>query len=115
MGGDFNYSPIYDDDTIYTRIIQTGDPITVLGDVAVQVAVGSPGAVQQLDQITEQVSLETGGDPSQVKGVVQDLALTKSIEGGNTQELINNIEMEVSKPNDPVSKSLNSCYARRTR
>ena len=74
----------------------------------VQQAVGSPGAVQQMNEITEQVSLETGGDPAQVKGVVQNLVLTNSIKGGNTQELISNIEMEVSKPNDQVSKSLNS-------
>jgi hypothetical protein len=93
---------------IWNQIIQTGDPINVLGDAAVQQAVGSPGAVQQLNQITEQVSLETGGDPTQVKGVVQNLALTNSIEGGNTQDLLNNIEMEVAQPNDPVSKSLNS-------
>lgn len=93
---------------IWNQIIQTGDPINVLGDAAVQQAVGSPGAVQQLNQITEQVSLETGGDPTQVKGVVQNLALTNSIEGGNTRDLLNNIEMEVAQPNDPVSKSLNS-------
>ena len=88
----FSNCPQYDNPefNIYNlgpSIIQTGDPINILGDAAVQVAVGSPGAVQQLDQITEQVSLETGGDPAQVKGVVQNLALTNSIKGGNTQEL----------------------------
>ena len=56
---------------IWNQIIQLGDPINVLSDAAVQQAVGSPGAVQQLNQITEQVSLETGGDPTQVKGVVK--------------------------------------------
>ena len=106
--GDTFYSPIFDNDMIWNQIIQTSDPINVLGDAAVQQAVGSPGAVQQLNQITEQVSLETGGDPTQVKGVVQNLALTNSIEGGNTRDLLNNIEMEVAQPNDPVSKSLNS-------
>jgi hypothetical protein len=40
--------------------------------------------------------------------VLQNLALTNSIKGGNTQHLIDNIEMEVTQPNDPVSKSLNS-------
>src|SRR5215217_6140258 len=105
IGDDNIIGSIYD---IGPRIVQTGDPINVLGDAAVQQAVGSPGAVQQLNQITEQVSLETGGDPTQVKDVVQNLALTNSIEGGNPQELINNIEMEVAQPNDPVSKSLNS-------
>jgi hypothetical protein len=106
--GDTFYSPIFDNDMIWNQIIQTGDPINVLGEAAVQQAVGSPGAVQQMNEITEQVSLETGGDPAQVKGIVQDLALTNSIEGGNTQDLINKIEMEVAEPNDPVSKSLNS-------
>jgi hypothetical protein len=61
-----------------------------------------------MNEITEQVSLETGSDPAQVKGVVQNLALTNSIKGGNTQDLINNIEMKVTQPNDQVSKSLNS-------
>jgi hypothetical protein len=93
---------------IWNQIIQTGDPINILGHATVHQAVDSPGAVQQLNQITEQVSLETGGDPTQVKGVVQNLALTNSIEGGNPQELINNIKMEVAQPNDPVSKSFNS-------
>jgi hypothetical protein len=88
--GDTFYSPIFDNDMMWNQIIQTGDPINVLGDAAVQQAVGS------------------GGDPTQVKGVVQNLALTNSIEGGNTQDLLNNIEMEVAQPNDPVSKSLNS-------
>ncbi len=93
---------------IWNQIIQTGDPINVLGEAAVQQAVGSPAAVQQMNEITEQVSLETGGDPAQIKGIVQDLALTNSIEGGNTQEFLNNIATEVTEPNDPVSKSLNS-------
>ena len=61
-----------------------------------------------MNKITEQVSLETGGDSAQVKDVVQNLALTDSIRGGNIQELISNIEMKVTKPNDQVSKSLNS-------
>jgi hypothetical protein len=61
-----------------------------------------------MNEITEQVSLETGGDPAQVKGVIQNLALTDSIGGGNTQELITDIATEVTKPNDQVSKSLTS-------
>jgi hypothetical protein len=90
------------------QIVQTGDPINILGNTGAQVAVGSPGAVQQMNEITEQVSLETGGDPAQVKGVIQNLALTDSIGGGNTQELITDIATEVTKPNDQVSKSLTS-------
>jgi hypothetical protein len=35
-----------------------------------------------MNKITEQVSLETGGEPAQVKDVVQNLALTDSIRGG---------------------------------
>ena len=61
-----------------------------------------------MNEITEQVSLETGGDPTKVEDVVENLVLTNSIKGGNTQELINKIEMEVTQPNDAVSKSLNS-------
>jgi hypothetical protein len=56
-------------------IVQTGDPVNVIGNAGAQVAVGSPRAVQQMNEITEQVSLETGGDPTQVQGVVQNLAL----------------------------------------
>jgi hypothetical protein len=104
-------SPTYNFYSIGSLIVQSGDPINVLGNVAVQAVVGSPGAVQQLNQITEDVSLETGGDPAQVEGMLQNLALTNSIEGGNTKQLIDNIEMEVTQPNDPVSKSLNSLAA----
>ena len=104
---EFYFDPVY---------IHEGDVTNNFVDFGVQVAVGSPGAVQQLNQITEQVSLETGGDPAQVKGVVQNLALTNSIEGGNTQEIIDNIASEVAEPNDPVSKIIKlSCYARRER
>jgi hypothetical protein len=99
-----NYCPVFNG-PVY---IHEGDIINNFVDYGIQLAVGSPGAVQQMNQITEQVSLETGGDPAEVKGVVQNLALTNSIKGGNTQELINKIGMEVTQPNDPVSKSLNS-------
>ena len=52
--------------------------------------------------------METGGDPAQVKDVVQNLALETSIKGGDTQQVIDNIEAEVAKPDDSVSKSLSS-------
>ena len=90
------------------RLIQTGDPINIIGDVGFQVALGSPGAIQQLNEIIEQVSLESGGDPDEVKGVVQNLALETSNKGGNTQQVINNIANEVKLPDDLVSKSLSS-------
>jgi hypothetical protein len=51
---------------IWNQIIQLGDPINVLSDAAVQQAVGSPGAVRQLNQITEQVSMP-GNNHSLVK------------------------------------------------
>jgi hypothetical protein len=61
-----------------------------------------------MNKITEQVSLETCGDPAQVKDVVQNLALETSIQGGNTQQVMDKIGTEVAQPNDAVSKSLNS-------
>jgi hypothetical protein len=70
---EFYFDPVY---------IHKGDITNNFVEFGVQVAVGSPGAVQQMNKITEQVSLETGGDPAQVKDVVQNLALTDSIRGG---------------------------------
>ena len=70
---EFYFDPVY---------IHKGDITNNFVEFGVQVAAGSPGAVQQMNKITEQVSLETGGEPAQVKDVVQNLALTDSIRGG---------------------------------